>query len=56
MDASVCIPIKACVRREPHPQACTPPGFEWIPGYLNQHGGQMTVYARNWFIAKWEEP
>lgn len=56
MDASVRIPLKACVRREPHPQACTPPGFEWIPGYLNQYGGQLTDYARNWFIDKWEEP
>ncbi|MDP2431970.1 MAG: hypothetical protein Q8O33_08050 [Pseudomonadota bacterium] len=56
MDARVRIPLKTCIRREPHPQACTPPGFEWIPGYLNQHGGQMTDYARNWFIAKWEEP
>ncbi len=56
MDTSVRIPLKACVRREPHPQACTPPGFEWIPGYLNQYGGQLTDYARNWFIDKWEEP
>ncbi|MDP2432246.1 MAG: hypothetical protein Q8O33_09455 [Pseudomonadota bacterium] len=56
MDASVRIPLKACVRREPNPQACTPPGFEWIPGYLNQYGGQLTDYARNWFIDKWEEP
>jgi len=56
MDSSVRIPLKTCARREPHTQACTPPGFEWIPGYLNQHGGQMTDYARNWFIAKWEEP
>ena len=56
MDASVRIPLKACVRREPNPQACTPPGFEWIPGYLNQYGGKLTDYARNWFIDKWEEP
>jgi len=56
MDARVRIPLKACVRREPKPQACTPPGFEWIPGYLNQYGGQLTDYARNWFIDKWEEP
>jgi len=56
MDARVRIPLKTCVRREPHPQACTPPGFEWIPGYLNQYGGQLTDYARNWFIDKWEEP
>ena len=56
MDASVRIPLKVCVRREPKPQACTPPGFEWIPGYLNQHGGEMTDYALNWFIAKWDEP
>ncbi len=56
MDASVRIPLKACVRREPNHQACTPPGFEWIPGYLNQYGGQLTDYARNWFIDKWEEP
>ncbi|MDP2430972.1 MAG: hypothetical protein Q8O33_02975 [Pseudomonadota bacterium] len=56
MDASVRIPLKTCVRREPNPQACTPPGFEWLPGYLNQYGGEMTDYARNWFIDKWEEP
>jgi len=56
MDTSVRIPLKACVRREPNHQACTPPGFEWIPGYLNQYGGQLTDYARNWFIDKWEEP
>jgi hypothetical protein len=56
MDASVRIPLKACVRREPHPQTCTPHGFEWIPGYLNQYGGEMTDYARNWFIDKWDEP
>jgi hypothetical protein len=55
-NASVRIPLKTCVRREPHPLACTPPGFEWIPGYLNQYGGQLTDYARNWFIDKWEEP
>jgi len=56
MDTSVRIPLKACVRREPHLQACTPPGFEWIPGYLNQHGDQITDYGRNWLINKWEEP
>ena len=56
MDARVSIPLKTCIRREPNPQACTPPGFEWIPGYLNQYGGQLTDYARNWFIDKWEEP
>ncbi len=56
MDTSVRIPLKTCVRREPHLRACTPPGFEWIPDYLNQHGSQMTDYGRNWLIAKWEEP
>jgi hypothetical protein len=53
---SLRIAFNTCVRREPHPQACTPPGFEWIPGYLNQHGGLMTDYARNWLLDKWEEP
>ncbi len=53
---SVRIPLKRCVGRVPNPRACTPPGFEWIPGYLGQYGGQMTDYGRNWLLDKWEEP
>lgn len=56
MDTSVRIPLHACIRRVPHQRACTPPGYEWIPGYLDQHGGQLTAYGRNWLLAKWEEP
>ena len=56
MESNVRLPIRQCVRRVPNRRACTPPGFEWIPGYLNQYGGQMTDYGRNWLIAKWEEP
>ncbi len=56
MDASVHLPLRACVLRQPDPWANTPPGFEWIPGYLEQHSGQMTDYGRNWLINKWQEP
>lgn len=55
MDARVRIPLKTCIRREPNPQACTPPGFEWISGYLNQNGGEMSDYGRNWLLDKWDE-
>ncbi len=52
----VFIPFKACKRRTPQRWACTPRGFEWIPGYLDQHGGEMTATGRNWLLEKWEEP
>lgn len=56
MDTRTHIPFHLCARREPHPQACTPPGFEWLPGYLGQYGGQLTDYGRNWLLNKWDEP
>lgn len=56
MKSAVPMAFRACVRRVANPKACTPRGYEWIPGYLNQYGGQMTDYGRNWLLAKWEEP
>lgn len=56
MDAGVKLPFRLCVCREPHPQSCTPPGFEWLPDYLAQYGGQLTDYGRDWLLAKWDEP
>ncbi len=56
MDASIHIPLRTCVLQQPDPWATTPPGFEWIPAYLNQYGGQMTDYGRHWLITKWQEP
>ena len=56
VDTNVRMSLRTCVRRVPHQRACTPPGYEWIPGYLDQHGGQLTAYGRNWLISKWEEP
>lgn len=56
MDSRTKVPFHLCARREPHPRTCTPPGFEWLPGYLAQYGGQLTDYGRNWLLAKWDEP
>lgn len=56
MQSPVPVGFHTCVRRVPNPKACTPPGYEWIPSYLDQYGGQMTDYGRNWLLAKWEEP
>lgn len=55
MKSAVPMVFRTCVRREPLPRVCTPPGFEWIPGYLNQYGGQMSDYGRNWLLGKWDE-
>lgn len=55
MQSGVPVAFRTCVRREPRPGVCTPRGFEWIPGYLNQYGGQLTDYGRNWLLDKWAE-